>query len=168
MAREGHLTRAAQQMQVSQSALSAQLRELESPLGHALFLREGRALGLTEFGVLALGYADGIFSPDSALVATAQSGAGLQAQHLRVGAVAALSRNFQDNFLRPVLGMPGMRLTHESASLEEFLERLRAFDSLQSAGDCRCPAALALPARFTPKCVSGGTASSWSQGLQIS
>jgi LysR family transcriptional activator of nhaA len=126
VAREGHLTRAAQQLHVSQSALSSQIRELESQLGHALFLREGRALRLTEFGVLALGYADGIFSLGSELVATAQSGTGLQAQHLRVGAVATLSRNFQDNFLRPVLGMPGIRLTHESASLEELLERLRA------------------------------------------
>jgi LysR family transcriptional activator of nhaA len=126
VAREGHLTRAAQQLHVSQSALSSQIRELESQLGHALFLREGRALRLTEFGVLALGYADGIFSLGSELVATAKGGAGLQAQHLRVGAVATLSRNFQDNFLRPVLGMPDIRLTLESASLEELLERLRA------------------------------------------
>lgn len=126
VAREGHLTRAAQQLHVSQSALSSQIRQLEEQLGHALFLREGRTLRLTEFGVLALGYADSIFSLGSELIATAQGGAGQQTQRLRVGAVATLSRNFQENFLRPVIGIPDIRLSLESASLEELLERLRA------------------------------------------
>jgi len=126
VAREGHLTRAAQQLHVSQSALSSQIRQLEEQLGHALFLREGRTLRLTEFGVLALGYADSIFSLGAELISTAQGGAGQQSQRLRVGAVATLSRNFQENFLRPVIGIPDIRLSLESASLEELLERLRA------------------------------------------
>ena len=126
VAREGHLTRAAQQLHVSQSALSSQIRQLEEQLGHALFLREGRSLRLTEFGVLALGYADSIFSLGAELIATAQGGSEQQGQRLRVGAVATLSRNFQENFLRPVIGIPDIRLSLESASLEELLERLRA------------------------------------------
>ncbi len=126
VAREGHLTRAAQQLHVSQSALSSQIRQLEDQLGHALFLREGRSLRLTEFGALALGYADSIFSLGAELISTAQGDSGREGQRLRVGAVATLSRNFLENFLRPVIGRPEIRLGLESASLEELLERLRA------------------------------------------
>ncbi len=42
VARTGHLTRAAQELHTSQSALSAQIRQLEERLGEALFEREGR------------------------------------------------------------------------------------------------------------------------------
>lgn len=59
VAKEGHLTRAAQQLHVSQSALSTQIRQLEDQLGHPLFAREGRSLRLTEVGNLVLGYAEG-------------------------------------------------------------------------------------------------------------
>ena len=44
---------------------------------------------------------------------------------LRIGSVATLSRNFQDNFLRPVIGEAKIRLVMRSASLNELLEQLR-------------------------------------------
>ncbi|MEO5733280.1 MAG: LysR family transcriptional regulator, partial [Rubrivivax sp.] len=62
VALEGHLTRAAQKLHVSQSALSAQIRQLEAQLGQPLFDRVGRTLQLTEAGRLALSYANSIFS----------------------------------------------------------------------------------------------------------
>ena len=54
----GHLTRAAQELHVAQSALSTQIRQLEDRLGEALFEREGRRLVLTEAGQLVLSYAE--------------------------------------------------------------------------------------------------------------
>ena len=125
VAKEGHLTRAAQQLHVSQSALSSQIRQLEDQLGHPLFDRNGRSLRLTEVGSLVLGYAEGIFSLGSELMATVRGGEGQAVQQLRVGAVATLSRNFQQNFLRPVIGLEQIQLVLESASLEYLLERLR-------------------------------------------
>lgn len=125
VAKEGHLTRVAQQLHLSQSALSSQIRQLEEQLGHPLFERQGRALKLTEFGNLVLGYAEGIFTLGSELMSVVQGGEGQQAPQLRVGAVATLSRNFQENFLQPVLGIESLQLVLESASLEELLERLR-------------------------------------------
>jgi LysR family transcriptional activator of nhaA len=125
VAKEGHLTRAAQQLHVSQSALSSQIRQLEGQLGHALFDRDGRSLRLTEAGTLVLGYAESIFSLGSELMSTIQGGEGQDVQQLRVGAVATLSRNFQQNFLRPVIGQEKIQLVLESASLEYLLERLR-------------------------------------------
>ncbi len=41
VAKVGHLTRAAQELHTSQSALSTQIRQLEDRLGEALFEREG-------------------------------------------------------------------------------------------------------------------------------
>lgn len=125
VARVGHLTRAAAALHVSQSALSAQIRQLESYLGRPLFERSGRSLLLTEFGTSVLDYAQGIFGLGEELMASVRSAAGQPSQQLRVGAVATLSRNFLDNLLRPLLGRPGLRLALESGSLDELLGRLQ-------------------------------------------
>ena len=61
VAKVGHLTRAAQELHTSQSALSAQIRQLEERLGEVLFSREGRRLVLTDTGQLVLAYAENIF-----------------------------------------------------------------------------------------------------------
>jgi LysR family transcriptional activator of nhaA len=125
VARVGHLTRAAGQLRVSQSALSAQIRQLEAYLGRPLFDRTGRSLVLTEFGATVLDYADGIFGLGQELMASVRGGEGQRVQQLRVGAVATLSRNFLENLLRPVLDRPEVRLSLESGSLEELLGRLQ-------------------------------------------
>ncbi|HMM65848.1 MAG TPA: LysR substrate-binding domain-containing protein [Dokdonella sp.] len=125
VAKEGHLTRVATKLHVSQSALSAQIRLLEEQLGQALFEREGRRLVLSETGQLVLGFAEGIFALGNELVEAVSAGQAQAVQRLRVGGVATLSRNFQENFLRPVVGLDGVHLVHESGSLEELLERLR-------------------------------------------
>ena len=70
VAHEGNLTRTAQRLNLSQSALSVQIKQLEDRLGHALFERRGRQLHLTEAGRIALDHADAIFSTGQELVAT--------------------------------------------------------------------------------------------------
>jgi LysR family transcriptional activator of nhaA len=124
VAKEGHLTRVAEQMHVSQSALSAQIKQLEEQIGHDLFIREGRTLKLTEWGRMVLGYADTIFALGGELVSMVAAGGGEKLQRLRVGGVANLSRNFQENFLRPVMGMDDVQLVLESGTLDELLGRL--------------------------------------------
>ncbi|OWY37507.1 LysR family transcriptional regulator [Xenophilus sp. AP218F] len=126
VASEGHLTRAAEKLHVSQSALSAQIRQLEEQLGQPLFLREGRKLRLTGLGAAVLRYAEDIFALGNELLAAAASGAG--GGVLRIGSVATLSRNFQEWFLRPVLKEADVRLVLESGSLEELLQRLKAHE----------------------------------------
>lgn len=124
VAKEGHLTRVAGQLHVAQSALSSQIRLLEEQMGNALFVRQGRTLELTEVGRVVLGYADGIFALGTELVAAVSAGGGQKIQRLRVGGVANLSRNFQENFLRPIMGMEDVQLVLESGSLDELLPRL--------------------------------------------
>jgi LysR family transcriptional activator of nhaA len=125
VAKDGNLTRAAEKLHVSQSALSKQIRQLEEQLGQPLFTRVGRSLKLTEAGQLALGYADAIFASGSELVGLLREGRREERQVLRIGAVATLSRNFQENFIRPLLQRADVELMLQSGSLVDLLGRLR-------------------------------------------
>ncbi len=125
VAKEGNLTRAANQLHVSQSALSSQIKQVEEQLGQRLFRREGRTLTLTEAGQLAFAHAETIFATGNELVALLRDGRSDERQVLRIGAVATVSRNFQENFIRPVLDRPDVELMLVSGSLSELLARLR-------------------------------------------
>ena len=116
VAHEGNLTRAAEHLNVSQSAVSTQIRQLEERLGTPLFERRGRALHLTEAGRIALDHADAIFATGRELLATLQQ-SGRQRVPLRVGAQATLSRNFQLAFLRPLLGRQDVEVILRSGSV---------------------------------------------------
>jgi LysR family transcriptional activator of nhaA len=124
VAKQGNLTRAAEQLRVSQSALSTQIRQLEEQLGQPLFTRQGRSLLLTEPGRIALTYAEQIFASGTELVATLRDGRGQERQVLRIGAVATLSRNFQTSLVRPLLDRSDVELVLQSGSLSELLTRL--------------------------------------------
>lgn len=125
VAHEGHLTRAAERLNVSQSALSSQIKQLEQRLGQNLFERRGRALHLTEAGRIALDHADSIFTAGDELVATLQQ-TGLARRAVRIGAVATLSRNFQLSFLKPVLGNSEIEVILRSGSRAELFDALSA------------------------------------------
>jgi LysR family transcriptional activator of nhaA len=126
VAREGHLTRAAAHLRISQSALSAQIRQLEARIGQPLFLRQGRTLSLTEAGRIALEYAETIVGAGHELVATLRDGLPAARPVARIGAVSTLSRNFQRSFLAPLLAEPGLALVIQSGSVGELLSRLKA------------------------------------------
>jgi LysR family transcriptional activator of nhaA len=125
VAHEGALTRAAERLNLSQSALSSQIKQLEARLGHDLFERRGRGLVLTEAGRIALDHADRIFATGEELLATLNQ-AGLARHALRVGALSTLSRNFQLQFLRPVLGRDDVEVILRSGSGPPLLESLQA------------------------------------------
>ncbi len=74
---------------------------------------------------MALGYADSIFAAGSELMAVMREGHREERQVLRIGAVATLSRNFQENFLRPMLIRDDVELVLQSGNLLELLGRLR-------------------------------------------
>ena len=126
IANEGSLTRAAERLNLSQSALSTQLRSLEENLGQPLFLRQNKSLVLTEAGRIALDYAQSIFRSGEELVDVLQNRASGQRHILRVGAVATLSRNFQLALLRPLLGRSDVELIIRSGNLRDLLAQLRA------------------------------------------
>ena len=127
VAHDGNLTRTAERLNLTQSALSVQIRKLEERLGHPLFERRGRRLHLTEAGQITLDHADAIFATGDELLGTLrQSDAARQA--LRVGSLATLSRNFQMEFLRPVLGRTDIDLILRSGGAAELLRALEALN----------------------------------------
>ncbi|NBC88569.1 MAG: LysR family transcriptional regulator [Alphaproteobacteria bacterium] len=125
VAHEGNLTRTAERLNVSQSALSTQIHKLEHQLGHKLFERRGKQLVLTEAGRIALDHADSIFATGEELLDTLQASGGAR-QVLRIGALSTLSRNFQISFLRPILGRADVEVVLRSGGLADLFQALEA------------------------------------------
>lgn len=125
VASDGTLTGAARGLNLSQSALSTQLRALEASLGQDLFERRGRGLVLTEAGRIALDHAEAIFRTADDLTATLRD-TGRARRALRVGALATLSRNFQMKFLAPMIGRPDVEVILRSGSQDELLRGLQS------------------------------------------
>lgn len=123
VASEGHLGRAAERLNVSQSALSIQIRQLEERLGHAFFDRVGRTLVLTEAGRIALDHADRIFTAGDELLATLDQSSTVTPP-LKVGALSTLSRNFQLQFLRPLLASGDSSFVLKSGNTKTLLHDL--------------------------------------------
>jgi LysR family transcriptional activator of nhaA len=123
VALEGHLGRVADRLNVAQSALSVQIKQLEDRLGFALFDRVGRGLVLTEAGRIALDHADRIFSAGDDLLATLQQRSSLKPP-LRIGALSTLSRNFQLQFLRPLLADESYSFWLKSGNTQTLLHGL--------------------------------------------
>lgn len=125
VAQDGNLSRTAERLNVSQSALSVQIRKLEDRLGHALFERRGRALHLTEAGRITLDHAEAIFATGDELLGTLKE-TGAARQAVRIGALATLSRNFQISFVEPLLARTDIEVVLRSGSQGELLNALQA------------------------------------------
>ena len=85
-AEEANISRAAARLNVSQPAVSRQIRDLEDELGEVLFERERNGLRLTAAGEIALVYAREVLHQASALVdAVAAQGKGRGVVSIKVG-----------------------------------------------------------------------------------
>lgn len=103
VAKEGNLTRAANRLLIAQSALSSQIKKLEYQLGKPLFEKEGRGLALTEAGMIAFNYAEKIFQMGKELDNLFKHQLDAANTVLKIGVISSLSRNFVENFIKPVL-----------------------------------------------------------------
>jgi LysR family transcriptional activator of nhaA len=129
IARELSVTRAAAKLNISASAVSIQLRQLEESLGQTLFERGRGGLRLTEAGRVALDYAEAIGRSGEELMDVMHNRApGAARQVLRVGAVATLSRNFQLEFLKPAVHRPGIEVIIRSGAQRDLLVALHAHE----------------------------------------
>ena len=125
VARDGTLSSAARSLNISQSAVSTQIKALEAALGHDLFERRGRKIVMTEAGRIALDHAEDIFRTADHLTATLKAAGGTR-QALRIGALATLSRNFQIGFVEPVIGREDVEIVLRSGAQEDLLRGLEA------------------------------------------
>lgn len=124
VAKGGNLTETAQRLHVSQSALSAQIKQLEQSMQVQLFRREGRKLVLTDSGYQTLKYAEDIFSRGAELEQLLQQGMQPQRSPIRIGALATMSRNFIESFIAPLLATPESRYSLLSMNQTALLNAL--------------------------------------------
>ncbi|MCA9273570.1 MAG: LysR family transcriptional regulator [Phycisphaerales bacterium] len=85
IAESGHITRAAQRLGVSQPALSAMLKKLESEVGAPLLDRTGRGVLLTEAGRVFLEHAQASVRRADEAVASVRELIGLESGSIRIG-----------------------------------------------------------------------------------
>ena len=125
IARRRSLTQAARDLNISQSTLSQQLRELEDWLGQPLFDRRGRQLHLTEGGRIALEHAEIIFQTGGELLDRFRQRHRQQKPLLRIGAVGPLSKNLQYDFIEPLLAGRQARVVVVADQLNNLFEKLQ-------------------------------------------
>jgi DNA-binding transcriptional LysR family regulator len=94
VAQTANLTRAAEALHVSQSALSTQIRNLEEELGLSLFLRQAKGMQLTTAGEALLPLAQAMLTQEEELRRTARS-----LQHT-VSGTLTIGLNTDPTFLR--------------------------------------------------------------------
>jgi len=110
VAKVGNLTRVAEKLHVSQSALSAQIKQLEESLGCQLFLRQGRKLTLTEIGNVTFSYAESIFNKGNELENLIRRGLESESKIVKIGVLSTMSRNFIESFVEPMLNNSSFKL----------------------------------------------------------
>ncbi|MGW0998962.1 LysR family transcriptional regulator [Streptomyces sp. NPDC002520] len=128
LSREGHFGRAAEACHVSQPALSAGIRKLESELGVRIVLRGQRFEGFTPEGKQVLHWAHRMLAEQDALRHSLSSMRGGLSGVLRIGAVPT-ALPVASLLTTPLHGLhPGMRFSLESMSSREIVSRLNEFD----------------------------------------
>ena len=105
VARTGSVTRAAEELHLTQPAISAQLRTLERALGERLFARSGRHLVLTEVGQLAFRYADEIFRTGRELQEALAGRPSGRPVRFTVGVADAMPKLLTYRLLEPALAL---------------------------------------------------------------
>ena len=127
VAREGGVTRAAEELMVSQPTVSAQLHELEAALGHRLFERAGRGRQLTEAGRIAFNYAGEMFSLSQEMVNALEDRPGARPLKLAVGVLDVIPKPVVRDLLAPALRLPqAVRLVCREDKADRLLADLAA------------------------------------------
>jgi LysR family transcriptional activator of nhaA len=128
-AREGGVSRAAEQLRLSQPTVSTQIRALEGMLGERLFRREGRTLVLTDVGRVVYQYADDIFALGRELLDTVRDRPTGRPLRLTVGVVDVVPKLVAHEFLKPVfaLGTP-VRVVCREGKADQLLAQLATHD----------------------------------------
>ncbi|RST12207.1 LysR family transcriptional regulator [Streptomyces sp. WAC05374] len=99
VAEEGHLTRAAERLFISQPALTKQIRQLEAQLGAELFSRSRNGMTLTEAGTALAAAVPPVLAAWDTALRTTRSAAVRAARVLRVGFVASAANEMTQRII---------------------------------------------------------------------
>jgi DNA-binding transcriptional LysR family regulator len=127
VAEEANFTRAAERVHISQSGVSAQIRQLERELGATLIDRSGRKATLTAAGAAVLPHARAVLAAATAVRRAVDEVTGLVRGRLEVGMVTGCTVTPLFEALAAFRGAhPGVELALLEDNSELLLERLRA------------------------------------------
>lgn len=104
VARRGSVAAAAEELHLTQPAVSTQIKTLERALKQTLFVRRGRRLELTDEGRVAARYAEEIFTLGRELQDTLAGRTAGRLLPLRIGVVDALPKLLIHRLLAPAIG----------------------------------------------------------------
>ncbi len=126
VAEEANFTRAAERVHISQSGVSAQIRQLEQDLGVTLIDRSGRTATLTTAGTAALGHARAVLASADAVRQAADEMTGLLRGRLVIGMVTACTvAGLFDALASFHLAHPGVEITLIEDNSDQLIERVR-------------------------------------------
>ena len=126
VAEEANFTRAAQRVHISQSGVSAQIRQLEHDLGATLIDRSGRTATVTAAGAAALGHARAVLASVDAVRQAVDEVNGLIRGQLVVGMVTACTVTpLFDALAAFHLAHPGVEITLIEDNSDRLIERVR-------------------------------------------
>lgn len=149
VAEEANFTRAARRVHISQSGVSAQIRQLEHDLGATLIDRSGRTATLTQAGQAAVSYASQMLAAAAALRQSVADVTGLLSGRLTVGMVTACTITGLFDALAAFHGAhPGVAVTlleDNSATLTEHVRSGAVDIALIGAAGGPPPELAALP-----------------------
>ncbi len=127
VAEEANFTRAAQRVHVSQSGVSAQIRQLERDLGAPLIDRSGRVASLTGAGAAALPHARAALAAAAAARQAVDDVTGLLSGRIVVGMVTACTVTpLFDALAAFHLAHPGVEIALEEGNSDWLIERVRS------------------------------------------
>ena len=125
-ARLGTFTKTAEELSIAQSAVTAQIKQLEEVLSLTLIDRTNRRRPeLTSDGRRVLDYANDIFESSQELLKWATRGEAPKESVIRIGAISGLSRNFQYEFLKPILNEKKVKIEVTTGDQENLVSLLK-------------------------------------------
>lgn len=126
VAREKNISRAAQELYISQPAISKSIRKLEEALGVTLFIRSSRGVRLTEEGALLYEHVKEAFAALSLGEERIRQVTELGMGHLRIGVSTTLCRYMLLPYLKPFIRQhPHIQISIECQSSNHTLRLLR-------------------------------------------
>ena len=125
VANQGSITQASKELRLAHPTISAQIHRLEEVLGEKLFERKGRQLVLTEFGRVALRYADEIFTLGREFMDAAKGRPSGRPSRFVVGISDTLPKSVVYRILEPAFRLEeDIRIICREGSAEGFMGEL--------------------------------------------
>jgi LysR family transcriptional activator of nhaA len=126
LSQEGTFTKVADRLKIAQSAVSGQILQLEESLEISLLDRSNKRKPIfTEEGKKILEFANTIFEAGEELQHWARAGSNKKESTLKIGALSGLSRNFQFEFLKPILINPELKIEVTTGDQEKLVLMLK-------------------------------------------